>query len=349
MSSVRLDTALGTPLGRLTHGPSGVQSAVRRPLPAARSRSFLAPRAVVLARASTRTNELLARALRRRGYRTVIGPAPTAMHTGDGDVFVGRLDVLETLDGVEPGLGSLARAERAGAMVVNKALALLSAHDKLLTAYALAREGIRHPATIHVTGVHVPLSLEPPYVVKPRFGSWGRDVVLCDSPGALRRELGRLQRRSWFRRHGAIVQEFVSGQRRDLRLVVAGGCVVGAVERIAPAGEWRTNVALGAVRRPVVPPAEARATAVRAAAALRIDLAGVDVMLDAHGQYVVLEVNGAVDFTSDYDLTGDVFNVAVNALVPSPREVIQSAWLAPGGNGSARGHAVGVENRVEIA
>jgi RimK family alpha-L-glutamate ligase len=246
-----------------------------------------------------------------------------------GDVVIGRLDVLQTLDGVEGGLGSLARAERAGALVLNPALALLTAHDKLLTAAALARAGIPHPPTVHVTDVRVPFPLEPPYVVKPRFGSWGRDVVLCDSPSALLRELRRLQRRAWFRRHGAIVQELVSASRRDLRLVVSGGCVVGAVERIAAEDDWRTNVALGAVRRPVDPPAEARTTAVRATSALRIDLAGVDLMRDESGQYIVLEVNGAVDFTPEYDLGGDVFAAAVGALVPATRPTARGVELEP--------------------
>jgi RimK family alpha-L-glutamate ligase len=310
------------------HTLSRIKSAVDRLPPAAWTAP---PRAVIVARAATPTNRLLAAALRRLGYRSAIRPADRTLAVGAGDVVFGRLDVLQTLDGIEPGLGTLARASRAGALVVNSALGLLSAHDKLLTAAALTRVGINHPATIHVTHVRVPLSLEPPYVVKPRFGSWGRDVVFCDSPRALRQELERLQHRHWFRRHGALVQEFVPGPRRlrrhDLRLVVAGDRVVGAVERIAAAGDWRTNVALGGERRRVDPPLEAQATALRAAAALRVDLAGVDLMLDERGNYVVLEVNGAVDFTSDYDLTGDVFDSTVDALVPAAQAATQPTRL----------------------
>jgi glutathione synthase/RimK-type ligase-like ATP-grasp enzyme len=130
-------------------------------------------------------------------------------------------------------------------------------------------------------------------VIKPRFGSWGRDVVLCRDVAELRRGLAELSERPWFRTQGALVQELVPPQGQDLRLVVAGGSVVGAVKRIAAEGEWRTNVALGAIREPVAPPPEACALAVAAAGAIEADLVGVDLLPKPDGGYVVLELNGA--------------------------------------------------------
>jgi ribosomal protein S6--L-glutamate ligase len=101
----------------------------------------------------------------------------------------------------------------------------------------------------------------------------------------------------------------------DMRLVVAGGTVVGAVKRVAPPGEWRTNVALGAVREPVEPPPIACELAVAAASAVGGDLVGVDLLPLGPGRYVVLEINAAVDFSPEYSLDQDVFEGVVTALV----------------------------------
>jgi [lysine-biosynthesis-protein LysW]--L-2-aminoadipate ligase len=226
----------------------------------------------------------------------------------EGDVAIGRLDVSGGLDGIEVGLWELARLEGSGVRVLNRPGALVAAHDKLATARALAAAGVPHPATVQITAPSSGVPIPPPVVVKPRFGSWGRDVVLCRDVAELRGCLLELAERPWFRTHGALVQELVPPQGQDLRLVVAGGSVVGAVRRIAAAGEWRTNVALGATREPVSPPPEACALAVAAAKAIEGDLVGIDLLPLPGGGFVVLELNGAVEFNHQYALEGeDVF------------------------------------------
>jgi glutathione synthase/RimK-type ligase-like ATP-grasp enzyme len=152
-------------------------------------------------------------------------------------------------------------------------------------------------------------------VLKPRFGSWGRDVERCTTSDELDATLVRLQRKPWFREHGAVAQELVEPRGWDLRLVVAGGRVVGAACRIARSGEWRTNAALGAQVEPVEPPPLARALALAAARAARADLVGVDLLPTANGGFVVLELNGAVDFRPVYAPLRDVFSETVAALL----------------------------------
>jgi [lysine-biosynthesis-protein LysW]---L-2-aminoadipate ligase len=255
-------------------------------------------------------------ALARNPGVEIVPPAEALRTLREGDIAVGRLDVAEHLDGIEVGLWELARLEGEGVRVLNRPGALVAAHDKLATWRALAATGVRHPATAHVTTPSLGLPIHPPVVVKPRFGSWGRDVMLCQDVSDLRRCLNALTTRPWFRAQGALVQELVPPLGHDLRLVVAGGTVVGAVRRIAAAGEWRTNVALGAIREPVSPPPEACALALAAAAAIEADLVGVDLLPTPDGSFVVLELNGAVEFNHQYALDGgDVFDQTLAALL----------------------------------
>jgi [lysine-biosynthesis-protein LysW]--L-2-aminoadipate ligase len=250
------------------------------------------------------TNARLAAALSAAGIDARV-VAPAELTVQPADVVLGRLDVRPTLDGVEPGLWRLQTVERAGGRLLNRPAALLTAHDKLATAVALGRAQLPQPRTAHVRDARSSLSFGPPYVVKPRFGSWGRDVVIAGTSSELECRLLELGRRGWFRRQGALVQELLRPTGVDLRIVVAGGEVIGAVERLAPPGEWRTNVSLGARRLPACPTPEARHLAVAAADAVGLDLAGIDLVERADRSLVLLEVNGAVDFTSEYGLDGD--------------------------------------------
>src|SRR2546430_9674961 len=107
----------------------------------------------------------------------------------------------------------------------------------------------------------------------------------------------------------------------------------GAACRIARSGEWRTNAALGAQVAPVEPPPIARALALAAARAARADLVGVDLLPTPNGGFLVLELNGAVDFRPVYAPDRDVFADAVAALlegaVRQPELAAASVWIVP--------------------
>jgi RimK family alpha-L-glutamate ligase len=259
---------------------------------------------------------------------TVLTPARALARLRPGDVAIGRLDVLASLDGVEPGLWALDRLEAMGVDVLNGRRALLGAHDKLATASALGGAGLPHPRTVHVAPWLPEPKLEPPLVLKPRFGSWGRDVVRCDTQEQLCQALVEARDRAWFDATGGVVQRLVEPRGFDLRLVVAGGRVVGAVKRVAAPGEWRTNIALGGHREPVLPTADACDLALAAAAAVGGDLVGVDLLPAGVGRWTVIEVNGAVDFTGAYSLGDEVFAAAREALVGATRRRARDALAA---------------------
>jgi RimK family alpha-L-glutamate ligase len=271
---------------------------------------------VIAAEERTPTNVALAAAFRRHGLAARLVGSARLGDVQAATAVLGRFDVLPTLDGVSGCAWLLRKLEDRRVRVLNPTAALLAAHDKLMTALRLGRLGLPHPLTAHVDDTGDVPDLPFPVVVKPRFGSWGAGVALCSTPRALERHLRALRSEAWFRRQGVLVQECVPTNGRDLRVVVSGGVAVGGIERVAAPGEWRTNVALGATRQRITEiPAGAARVAVAAADAVDADLVGVDLLPHA-GAWVVLELNGAVEFTAEYALgDGDVFDAAVAPLL----------------------------------
>ena len=269
-------------------------------------------RFAVLAHSRSETNLALAAAANSIGVAgEVLSPRDALRLLGPGDVALGRLDVRDGLDGIESGSPELERLSFAGVSVLNTASALVAAHDKLLTSRVLRLNGLPHPHSWLVADGMPSAVPELPLVLKPRFGSWGRDVVLCSTLDEFDEQLERLRYRDWFREHGALAQELVPPLGWDLRIVVAGGRVIGAARRFAAPGEWRTNVSLGARVEPVVPPPLARTLALSAAAAIDGDLVGVDLLPTSTG-YFISEINGAVDFRPQYALaSSDIYEEAV--------------------------------------
>jgi RimK family alpha-L-glutamate ligase len=275
----------------------------------------------VVAHSCSETNTRLVAAAESLGVSaSVLAPRDALRLLGPGDVALARLDVREGLDGIESGSPELDRLASSGVRLLNPPNALVAAHDKLLTSRVMRLSGVPHPHTWHIAEGMPTAAPELPLVLKPRFGSWGRDVSLCRTQVELDNELDRLRFRGWFREHGVLAQELVPPQGWDLRLIVAGGRIAGAARRTAAPGEWRTNVALGGLTESTEPPPLARALALSAAAAIGADLVGVDLLPTERG-YLIVELNGAVDFRPEYSLDGgDVFEHTVVQLLRAARE-----------------------------
>jgi RimK family alpha-L-glutamate ligase len=259
------------------------------------------------------------RALARSGGWSLIEPVRALRVLRRGDLALARLDVRPTLDGIQVGMEALGELSARGVTILNDPSTLLSTHDKLLTARLLTGAGVPHPETRLLTAASPDVPWTGPVVVKPRFGSWGLHVVRCETAAEFHDHAASLSRYQWFLACGAVVQELVPPAGFDVRLVVARHRVVGAVARVSAGGEWRTNVALGARRVRITPPADAIRLALRAASVVNGSLVGVDLIPAADGGWVVLEVNGAVEFTDEYSFAGDVFQAA-SAMLSEPRE-----------------------------
>jgi RimK family alpha-L-glutamate ligase len=108
------------------------------------------------------------------------------------------------------------------------------------------------------------------------------------------------------------VQRAIESGGRDVRAFVVGGRVLGAIERRAEGGDWRTNVSRGGSARPFELPAAWEALAIGAAAAVGADYAGVDLLPAQDGTVFVLEVNGIPGWQGLQRATGiDVAGVIV--------------------------------------
>jgi tetrahydromethanopterin:alpha-L-glutamate ligase len=187
-------------------------------------------------------------------------------------------------------LGILHGLRECGVPVWNDARAIERCVDKSATSFLLARAGVPTPATWAVESREAACAIvrreaaQGPLVLKPLFGSQGRGLRLIrdeDELPAQDKIAGVYY-----------LQRFVGVDREgfhDFRLLVSAGRIVAAMVRHA--ATWITNVKQGGRPVAAVPDAEMKDLALRAAAAVGADFAGVDIVYGADGRPSVLEVN----------------------------------------------------------
>ncbi len=173
-------------------------------------------------------------------------------------------------------------AER-GVTCVNSARAIERTIDKFLASALLAGAGVPTPRTIACERAEDALDafeeLGGDVIVKPLFGSMGAGMTRVDDADVAYRVFHALA----LERAVYYLQEAHEG--RDIRAFVIGGRVLAAIERTGTS--WRANLARGAQAHAIELTAEQERVCVRAADALGVDYAGVDLL----GEYV-LELNG---------------------------------------------------------
>ena len=224
---------------------------------------------------------------------------------GSLEQVIFRMDALHVL------------AER-GVRCVNRPRAIERTVDKSWAGALLALAGVPTPPTIvcerHDDAMLAFERLGGDVVVKPLFGAMGNGIVRVEDRDLAHRVFRALE----LERTVYYVQRTVAPDgRRNLRVLVVDGDVAGAMERVSDS--WRANVARGARPRAVALSDEERALALAAAAALEVDVAGVDLLLTPDGAGFVLEVNGipgwqALQSVCERDLTQLVVS-ACEALV----------------------------------
>jgi len=190
-----------------------------------------------------------------------------------------------------------------GVTVLNPPRALEVCVDKYLALVRLEAAGLRVPAT--VVCQHADAALEAfdrlgrDVVVKPLFGSEGRGMVRVTDPELAWRTFRAIERMQSV----LYVQKFVPHPGWDLRAFVLGGKVLSAMRRVA-GGDWRTNVAQGAIAEPARLTAEQEEMALSAAKAVGTVAAGVDLLPGPSGETYVIEVNAVPGWRALAPVTG---------------------------------------------
>lgn len=190
-----------------------------------------------------------------------------------------------------------------GRPVLNPPRAVETCVDKHLTDVRLRAAGLPVPDTVVCQTADDALAgfeaLGGDVVVKPLFGAEGRGMVRVTD-----RELAWRTFRAIEQTGGVLyLQRFVRHPGWDVRAFVIGGRVVAAMKRSAR-GDWRTNVAQGGLGEPAAVNDEQAALALRAAAALGTDAAGVDLLQGPAGEWYVLEVNAVPGWRALAPVTG---------------------------------------------
>ena len=238
----------------------------------------------------------------------VLGPDDALLHAldllivrglprGSLDQVIFRMDALHVL------------AEH-GVRCVNSPRAVERTIDKSWAGAMLARAGLRTPPTIvcerYDDAMRAFVRLGGDVVVKPLFGAMGNGIVRVEDRDVAHRVFRALE----LERTVYYVQRTIApADRRDLRVLVLAGEIAGAMERVTDS--WRANVARGARPRAVALSEAEQDAALRAAAALEADIAGVDLLVAPEEEVTVLEVNGipgwqALQSVCQEDLTARV-------------------------------------------
>ncbi len=195
--------------------------------------------------------------------------------------------------------------EMMGVYCVNESVAITRARDKLRSLQLLSRKGIGIPATSFANS---PDDVEglirevggAPLVIKLLEGTQGIGVVLAETRKAAESVIQAFMGMNT----NILVQEFIKeAGGSDIRCFVVGNKVIAAMKRQAPEGEFRSNLHRGGTASVIKLTPKERATAIRAAKVMGLNVAGVDLLRSQRGP-LVMEVNASPGIRGIEEATG---------------------------------------------
>ncbi len=180
---------------------------------------------------------------------------------------------------------------------------LLTARNKYLALQALHAAGVKIPESVLIASRNKneePTEyLSPPLVMKLLSGTQGVGVMRvrdAKEAGPIIDTLSELDQM-------ICLQKFLPNPGEDIRVFVIDKEIVGAMKRKAAPHEWRSNIHMGGQGIPHKPSKAEAETAVRAAEAVGVEIAGVDIISVDEEPYVI-EVNASPGFRGLLAATG---------------------------------------------
>ncbi|MBT4878272.1 MAG: 30S ribosomal protein S6--L-glutamate ligase, partial [Alphaproteobacteria bacterium] len=221
---------------------------------------------------------------------------------------------LDNIDAIIPrikpsmtfyGTSVIRQFESLSVFSLNSSVAISRSRDKLRSLQILSNNKINLPTTSFAnspidTKELIKMVGGAPLVIKLLEGTQGKGVVLAETNKAAESVISAFKSL----KANILVQEFVKeAEGRDVRCFVIGNKVVAAIERVAAPGEFRANLHLGGSAGLVKLSSAEKKTAINAAKAMDLKVAGVDIVRSKNGPKV-LEVNSSPGLEGVESITG---------------------------------------------
>ena len=233
-------------------------------------------------------------------YASIEKNNPTVSYRGEDlggyDAVIPRIASYMT----RYGTAIVRQLEMKGVYTLSSSIAIARSRDKLRSMQLLAKAGVGIPKTVvSRNSADIDDLIEKiggtPVIIKLARGTHGNGVVLAETKKAAKSVLQAfyLQNEDGT---NILLQEFVKESAgTDIRAFVVGGRVVASMKRQSPDDDFRSNLHKGGEGTSIKLTEEERKTAVRAAKAMGLNVAGVDLMRSERGP-LVLEVNASPGF-----------------------------------------------------
>lgn len=233
-------------------------------------------------------------------YASIEKNNPTVSYKGEDlarfDAIIPRISANMT----RYGTAILRQLEMQGVYSVTSSIAISRARDKLRSMQLMAKTGIGIPKTVvsrNTTDIDVLLEQlgGMPVIIKLARGTHGNGVVLAETKKAAKSVL-----QAFYLTNddgtNILLQEFVKESAgTDIRAFVVGSRVVASMKRQSLDDDFRSNLHKGGEGTVVKLTEEERKMAIKAAKAMGLNIAGVDMMRSNRGP-LILEVNASPGF-----------------------------------------------------